>query len=72
MFNLGLKATLGTCDYTRHPGLQGLSSVPLRVKDDTFHREMRECNQIVEQGQNWIYTRKFIFKMLKLLVCYNV
>jgi len=52
MFNLGLNAALGTCDYTRLPELQGLSSVSLRVKDDIFHREMCECSQISEQGQN--------------------
>lgn len=72
MFNLGLQAALGTCDYTRPPELQGSSSVSLRVQDDIFHREMHEYDQISERGQNLIYTRKFIFKMLKLLVCYNV
>lgn len=72
MFNLGLRAVSGTCDYTRQPQLQVLSSRSLRVWDDVFRREMRECNQISEQGQNLIYSRKFIFKMLKLLVCYHV
>lgn len=52
MFNLGLQAALSTCDYTRLPEFQVLSSVSLCVKDDIFHREMHECNQIIEQGQN--------------------
>lgn len=51
-FNLGLQADLSACDYTRLPEFEGLSPVSLCVKDDIFHKEMHECNQIIEQGQN--------------------
>lgn len=36
MFNLGLEAVLGTHDCTKPPGLQGLSSGSLTVKDGIF------------------------------------
>lgn len=48
MFNPGLQAALGTCDYTRQPELRGLSSVPLRVPGDIFHREMCDYKQANE------------------------